>query len=76
MIPSAAMATTPAVASRASTARWLGGGPVAKPASSTHSGTVWPAARPALTGIAPARARPSGAVHRAWTWEWPKISLL
>ena len=50
-----------------------GRGPVGQPAASTHNGTVRPAAKPTLTGIAPARPRPSGAVHRAWTRKMPGI---
>src|SRR5262249_50253089 len=58
-----------------STTRWLGGGPVGKPAASTHSRTVRPAGKASLTEISPARARPSGAVHRARTQERPESSM-
>src|SRR5262249_34311098 len=69
------MATTAAVFSRASTTRRLGGGPVGKPAASTHSDTTRPAGKAPLTEISPARARPSGAVHRARTQERPESSM-
>ena len=63
--PSAVVATAAASVSLASTAGQLGGEPVGEPAASTHSRTARPAAISPLTGICPARARPSGAAHRA-----------
>lgn len=68
-IPSAAMATTNAVACLASIAPWFSGGPAGEPAAFTHSRTVPPAAKLVVTGIRPVRVRPSGAIHRARTQE-------
>ena len=65
--PSAQVVRTAAVASRAASVEWLGGGAIGVPAAFTESRTVLPAGGPVLTGIRPTRILPSGVIHWAGT---------